>query len=57
MSTDQVIYEHGDPRDYCMGCDHYHDPAEGCAVVDSLGRGFVIDKGRYWPACAARGVR
>jgi hypothetical protein len=42
----QVIYEHGDPRLYCMACDHYHDAAEGCALFDEHPRGFVIDKGR-----------
>ena len=41
----QTIYEHGDPSLYCMACDHYHDPAEGCAMFDESKRGFVIDTG------------
>lgn len=41
----QIVSEHGDPNDYCMGCDHYHDPHEGCAIVDKLERGYVIVEG------------
>lgn len=45
----QVVYEHGDDDLYCLGCDHYHDPREGCAMTDAEGRLnklWVIDKGR-----------
>lgn len=48
----QIIHEHGDPSDYCMACDHYHEPSEGCAMCDDLGRDYIIvghDPGTYEP--------